>query len=107
MLINPLEITIHKNDNDFSDKFRADRLPQHLNKSVQSASHRNPQPPMKFNASTSPERIANSIIFNQKLDIEPSKRTILGSDIAVMNLRPLDETRMVGHTGPFRFKNQT
>ena len=54
---------------------------------------------MKFGSyQTGTERLADSILKSQALDPSPSKRTALGSDEAVLNLRPVDETRMLGRS---------
>lgn len=45
------------------------------------------------NHKTGPERVADSIIKNINLDTSPSKRTILGSETAVLNLRPTEINR--------------
>ena len=42
--------------------------------------------------------MADSILRSQVLDPSPSKRTALGSDVAVLNLRPVDESRMLGRS---------
>ena len=31
----------------------------------------------------------------------------MGSDVAVMDLRPKEESKMVGRSGPFRLRNPT
>ena len=43
---------------------------------------------MKFNYQTGTERLAHSIMASGTLDPSPSRRTQVGSDEAVMNLRP-------------------
>ena len=49
------------------------------------------QPPMKFGSyQTGTERLAESIMTQQALDPSPSKRTDVGSDLKVLNLRPVD-----------------
>ena len=66
------------------------------------------QPPMKFGSyQTGTERLAVSIIQNQGLDTSPTKRTSLGSDQKVLNLRPDDQTRMLGRPGHLRVKAQS
>lgn len=66
------------------------------------------QPPMKFGSfQTGTERLAQSILQSQALDPSPSKRTQLGSDIAVLNLRPEDQQRMLGRPGHLRVKAQS
>jgi len=63
---------------------------------------------MKFGShSTNIERVASNILTNQKLDPSPSARTILGSDELVLNLRPLDNDKFLGHSGQFRTKPQS
>ena len=60
---------------------------------------------MKFGShQTGTERLAESILLSQALDPSPSKRTELGSDIAILNLRPEDKTRMLGRPGHLRVK---
>ena len=66
------------------------------------------QPPMKFGSyQTGTERLAVSIMQNQGLDTSPTKRTALGSDQKVLNLRPEDHTRMLGRPGHLRVKAQS
>jgi len=53
---------------------------------------------------TNIERVAQRIVTNQGLDTSPSNRTILGSDEAVMNLRPQLKEKFLDHDGSFRTK---
>ena len=63
---------------------------------------------MKFGShQTGAERLADSILQSQNLDPSPSKRTALGSDLAVLNLRPEDQSRMLGRSGHLRVKAQS
>ena len=62
------------------------------------------QPPMKFNFQTGTERLAQSIMLSTSLDPSPSRRTQVGSDEAVMNLRPEDTAKMLGRPGHLRVK---
>ena len=59
------------------------------------------------NYKTGPERVADSIIKNINLDTSPSKRTILGSESAVLNLRPVEQERQIGKPGKFRMGPQS
>ena len=56
---------------------------------------------------TNIERVAERMIINQSLDTAPSGRTLLGSDEAVMNLRPQEKQKFLGHDGTFRLKAQS
>jgi len=49
------------------------------------------------------ERVVDSIQKNMYLDTSPSKRYLMGSDEAILNLRPVDSDKWVG-SGRFRFK---
>jgi len=64
------------------------------------ASHRQSpvrvQPPMKFKFKTGIERLADALVQQGHLDPSPTRRTELGSDMAVLNLRPNDFARMLG-----------
>ena len=60
---------------------------------------------MKFGSyQTGTERLAESIMHSKGLDPSPSKRTLMGSDEAVLNLRPEDNSRMLGRPGHLRYK---
>ena len=63
---------------------------------------------MKFGSyQTGTERLADQIMQSQGLDPSPSKRTALGSDQKVLNLRPEDHSRMLGRPGHIRLKAQS
>jgi hypothetical protein len=53
------------------------------------------------------ERIAESIHKNLTLDTSPSKKYLLGDDIAILNLRPNDPDKLIGRPGRFRQKAQS
>jgi hypothetical protein len=72
--------------NEFLAK-RSDKLPS-VRRNLNLSSSNELQPPMKFNTISEPERVAQSIIRNGQKDVSPSKLTLLGSDIRVMDLRP-------------------
>lgn len=57
-------------------------------------------------ARAGPERVADKIRQNLILDTSPSKRFLLGSDEAILNLRPVDSDKWVG-SGRFRFNAQS
>ena len=59
------------------------------------------------NHKTGVERIAESIIKNNQLDTSPSKKTLTGSDSAVLNLRAQDPHRVLGRPGRFRHGPQS
>jgi len=77
MLVRPQEIEVHKIDN----------VPQ-----IRSASkplNFRQQQPMKFGGyATGTERLAEVILRNQSLDPSPSRRTLIGNEVKVLNLRP-------------------
>ena len=62
---------------------------------------------MKFNFQTGTERLAQSILNSGTLDPSPSRRTMIGSDVAILNLRPVDTSRMLGRSGHLRVKAQS
>ena len=64
MLVNPTELNVHKLQNVFSEEIRDNPVRHKVGSSVKPipgvTGTKHPQPPMKFNTSTSsPERIAN------------------------------------------------
>ena len=123
MLVWPQEVNVHKIKNpSFISEVKPSRNnePTFLGGPSSSSDHfrgsggdpaalkSNLQPPMKFGSyQTGAERLAYSILKQQALDPSPSKRTVVGSDIAVLNLRPEDHTRMLGRPGHLRVKAQS
>ena len=60
---------------------------------------------MKFGGyATGTERLAEVILRNQTLDPSPSRRTLIGSDVKVLNLRPELQDKFLGSPGHFRIK---
>lgn len=50
------------------------------------------------------ERVAESIVKNLELDTSPSKKYLLGNDLAILNLRPEEPEKLLGRNGRFRHK---
>jgi hypothetical protein len=50
------------------------------------------------------ERVAESIVKNLELDTSPSKKYLLGNDLAILNLRPEEPDKLLGRNGRFRHK---
>ena len=124
MLVWPEEIEVHKIKNDkFISEMKPsnvmppinnDRVDSSMDLSVNrgspgaAANSKRFQPPMKFGSyQTGVERLAESIMKQNGLDVSPSKRTALGSDVKVLNLRPVDQSRMLGRPGHLRVKAQS
>ena len=53
---------------------------------------------------TGTERLVSEIVRNQTIDTAPSKKYLLGNDIAILNLRPAEVDKVVGRNGRFRQK---
>jgi len=84
MLVRPDRVDPHKNPT-------GDVLDRSGNASTAQL-HHSPsivQEPMKFaKHQTTIERVASNILDNKNLDPSPSRRTLFGSDEAVLDLRP-------------------
>ena len=53
------------------------------------------------------ERVVENIVKNLELDTSPSKKYILGNDLAILNLRPEEPEKLLGRNGRFRQKAQS
>lgn len=53
------------------------------------------------------ERVVESIVKNLGLDTSPSKKYLLGNDLAILNLRPEEPDKLLGRNGYFRHKAQS
>ena len=53
------------------------------------------------------ERVVENIVKNLELDTSPSKKYILGNDLAILNLRPEEPEKLLGRNGRFRHKAQS
>jgi len=51
--------------------------------------------------------VASNILENKQLDPSPSHRTLMGSDEAVLDLRPDLKDRFIAGEGHFRLKHQS
>lgn len=56
---------------------------------------------------TQAERVADQILKNKELDSSPSKRTLVGNEYAVLNLRPDEPDKYVARKGNFRMTGQS
>lgn len=51
---------------------------------------------------TQAERVADQIVKNKEFDSSPSKRTLIGNEYAVLNLRPDQPDKYLARKGNFR-----
>ena len=102
MLVQPEVITVKKNQD---IHFRPSVSSKHFYSGSDTFKK---QQPMLFGSPRSgAERVVDSIKKNLNLDTSPSKRFLMGSDEAILNLRPNDPDKQVGRSGRFRHKAQS
>jgi len=105
MLVQPEPIKLPKKDSPLHQPFSSSN--NFFAGSDTPSTFRQPQPMLFGSPRSGAERVAENISKNLSLDTSPSKRYILGSDIAILNLRPNDPDKIIGRPGRFRQKAQS
>ena len=105
MLVQPEHINLPRQDIPMHPAFSNNDFAQ-LNNS-ETPSFRQHQPMLFGSARSGTERLAENIAQNLTLDTSPSKKFLLGNDIAILNLRPNEPDKLIGRPGRFRHKAQS